>query len=273
MARNYSCDKNYPAPGQPDVHGERINRNALADSDPPAPAEPEPERSFVAILEFVKGPSDRSGSIEHLNILLDRMAESQPAALYSPGRYAFQIRVPGSDPPGALQNALQLHNASLTQLDFQGWRVVRSEIVDEIEFDRSLDSQEALGPSWPSESRGAYPRGYVPKIIHQATRELLTSRSAFQACNAILNYVVRVGGHVSSTPDAEEWVWPEDLSLGEGPPVFAAAPVESVVRIQLEEALPDLLHDAERLAELFRTATHFGGGGARRSRQLGARRD
>lgn len=258
MARNYSRDEDYPPPSEADVPRARINRLGLAGRTFPAPDEPDLPRNFVAILEFVKGSSAQPGSIEHLNILLDRMAEWQPAALYSPERYAFQMRVSGSDAPGALRHAQLLHQTSLTHLDFQGWRVVRSEIVDETEFDRSLDCQEALGPSWPSDSRGAYPRGYMPKIVHQATRELLVSRSALQACNAILDYVVRAGGQVSSTPDAEKWVWPEDLSLGEGPALFASAAADSAVRIQLEDALPDLLHDAERLIELLRS--RFGPG-------------
>lgn len=108
--------------------------------------------------------------------------------------------------------------------------------------------------------------GDAPQRAHAALRALVTSTTPDEAAAVLAAFVEGVGGRVVPFDDASaaaagaggDDVVPLDVSLGEGPPVAAAAPRGSVARAVLEELLPPLVEDAQRLLALRRAAARGG---------------
>jgi len=103
----------------------------------------------------------------------------------------------------------------------------------------------------------AAPTGKVPRApadpmesVLAATRALLWISAPSDASSVARDLVEALGGSVVPASQAGPEVLPVDVSVGEGPPLLAAAPPDSPGRGLLERHLPEFLRDAHRAIEL-----------------------
>jgi DNA-binding transcriptional MerR regulator len=99
----------------------------------------------------------------------------------------------------------------------------------------------------------------VLQAIHEATRALLYITSAQQATEILIAAVHKLGGSTQPASQAESWALPIDLSFGEDEPILPVAEPFSLARMQLEQALPQLVEDARRAVVLLRRAEDLDG--------------
>jgi DNA-binding transcriptional MerR regulator len=97
------------------------------------------------------------------------------------------------------------------------------------------------------------------QATHQATRALLYITSPQQATEILIAAVHKLGGSTQPASQAENWALPIDLSFGEGEPILPVAEPLSPARMQLEQALPQLVEDARRAVVLLRRAEDLDG--------------
>jgi DNA-binding transcriptional MerR regulator len=97
------------------------------------------------------------------------------------------------------------------------------------------------------------------QATHQATRALLYITSAQEATEILVAAVHKLGGSTQPASQTDTRALPIDLSFGEGEPILPAAEPFSLVRMQLEQALPGLVEDARRAVLLVRRAEDLHG--------------
>lgn len=107
---------------------------------------------------------------------------------------------------------------------------------------------------------GAAVGGDAPRRAHLALRDLIVATTPAEAAAVLGAFVRAVGGRIVPFEDGaagtdDRDVVALDLSMGSGPPVAAAAALGTVARMALEDLLPPLVEDAQRLLALRRAAS------------------
>jgi hypothetical protein len=92
------------------------------------------------------------------------------------------------------------------------------------------------------------------EIVLGAMRSIIRAQRVRDVVEVLTAVVRVIGGDVVAVGDATSDTLPLDLSLGEGDPMLPTAPTFSVVRLRLEQVLPDLVEDARAVAALLRAA-------------------
>ena len=88
------------------------------------------------------------------------------------------------------------------------------------------------------------------EVALAATRALLWITSPSDAAAVARDLVEALGGRVVPASETGPDVLPVDVSVGEGTPMLASAPLDSRARSLLDRHLPEFMRDAHRAIEL-----------------------
>lgn len=147
-------------------------------------AGPPVEEEWVVVLEA--DGSGRQLDLSTIESLLREVAEAQPISLYTPDRYALQIRVVAATPPAALELALDLWRDALRRLGNPVDKMVRAEVLTPEELQLEVESQRVSEDVRLSELdevlASSIPDGVGDELLRRALSDSLTGlpcREAF----------------------------------------------------------------------------------------------
>jgi hypothetical protein len=204
---------------------------------------------WVVLLEADRGGGDVLG-IEGLELLLEALADHSPHGLYSVDRYALQVVMVARSPADALAAATGEWRRATTELALPAWLLVRAEVKTpaELEAEHRAEADSLDGSA--SSSAGAPTSEEALRAAYDATRLLLSAESRADAAGIVTALAERLGATLVAAGTHHPDAMPLDLSLGEGELLRPAADPISMARLQLEEVLPIVLADANRVVTL-----------------------
>lgn len=203
---------------------------------------------WVVLLEAER-EDDAVLGIERLEQLLEALACHSPHALYSVDRYAIQLVMVAPSPAAALRAATGEWRRATSELHLPAWPVVRAEVKTPAE----LQAEHRAGADsldGPTSSAGAPTSEEALRASYEATRQLLSAGSRADAAAIVIALAERLGATLVPPGAHHADAMPVDLSLGEGGPLWPAADPISMARLQLEEVLPTVVADANRVVAL-----------------------
>ena len=228
-----------------------------------APAGSSRGPAWAVVLELAV--PDGRGTLDFATVeaLVEYLADWEPSALYDPHRYAIQVQLSAPDAESALVAAIQGHDKAALALGLSFLSLVRAEVLTTEEL-ASGQAGSGMGEMFAGSGSPAGPGDSKPSdALYQATRALLAVTSAEELRGVMANFVVEVGGRLAAGDvELDASTMPLDLSLGQGGPLFAVAQPLSAARRRLEESLPRLVEDAQRVRTIL---TRSGPGGPARS--------
>lgn len=168
-------------------------------------------------------------------------------------------------PPGSTgAGPFALREPAVTELSAAPTEQVQSDAGPGLHAARPERRPTATGLGLPPRVVEASEVGALPKPVggqpdeHQCVsgmlRGLLRVRTSEGAVELLQQTVLGLGGRLVLASENDTDALPLDVSLGEGPPMLAAAEPFSVARMQLERALPRLVEDARQTIDLLRRA-------------------
>ncbi len=194
---------------------------------------------WVVVVEIALPSQGRRFDLAALEALIDVLGDRQPSALYSDDRYALQLHLKARSATDAVDSGICAHEMAAARIGFGALPLLRTEVISRGEFERSC--QEQLDVSLAPTERDPIS---VPHEVYQATRAILGATAPGQLTDALIEFVVTVGGSVSlgSVPvDRAMVAVPIALT---GRPIFGAADPYTVAGFMIEDWLPRLVADA-----------------------------
>ncbi|MDQ6613222.1 MAG: hypothetical protein M3083_00255 [Actinomycetota bacterium] len=194
---------------------------------------------WVLVLEYLPRPADEAKGYGHLHAIMEELRTWHPAALFSPDRYALQLRVLADRPMEALRRGLDLHDRAVGTVGMPVPSLARIEVMTEGEF----ESQ------WNETGRGfapATPAGTVlTNEIYWSTRALLRAATPADLAEVLASFVIAVGGRIQhGSPQIPAGDIAIDISLEDGEGCHAIVDRVSVPGLIIEHSLPTLVADA-----------------------------
>jgi hypothetical protein len=204
------------------------------------------EDEYVVVLECqTRGPQ---GALDHgllhavVEELVEELREWHPAALFSPDRYALQLRVVAERPTEAFRRALELHDRAIHSIGISPPALARVEVLTGREFESQWED--------PGPGATTMTESVLSHEIYWATRALVGATTATELTDVLIGFVTSVGGQIQRHPaDYADSADPAgeqvslDFSLDEER-LYAVADRFSVTGLILEHSLPTLVADA-----------------------------
>jgi hypothetical protein len=187
-------------------------------------------------------------TVETVEGVLERLADHYPAALHAPDRCAVQFLVHANGPARALAAGVDLWGAAAVGAGFPPADLVRAEVKTPAELEAEYNESDGpLVSHIPADEAAT-------AIAYDATRRLLRCRTPRQVASVLSALVRQLGGVILPPDPGDPRILDLDISMGEGPPMVAAAEPYSVARLCLEEVLPGAVDDGRRAVRLLRAA-------------------
>lgn len=204
--------------------------------------------AWAVVLELAVPGGKGTIDFATVEALVEYLADWEPSALYDPHRYAIQVQLSAPDAESALVAAIQGHAKAAAALGISSLSLVRAEVLTAEEL-ATGQAGSGMGEIFATSGSPVGPGGPKPcDALYQATRALLTVTSAEELRGVMADFVVELGGRLAAgAADLDPSTIPLDLSLGQGGRLFAVAQPLSAARRHLEETLPPLLEDAQRV--------------------------
>jgi hypothetical protein len=203
--------------------------------------------AWVIVLELACKPGT-SLTVEIVEGVLERLADHHPAALHAPDRCAVQFLMHADSPARALAAGVELWGPVALAAGFPAADLVRAEVKTPAELEAEYDESDGpLVSHIPADEAAT-------AIAYDATRRLLRCRTPREVASVLSALVRHLGGAILPPDPGDPRTLDLDISLGEGPPMVAAAEPCSMARLCLEEVLPGAVDDARRAVRLLRAA-------------------
>ena len=203
-------------------------------------------RCWVVLLEVQAHVELERETVE---AVLAELADHYPSVLWASERCAVQFLVEDADgPAAALTEGVAVLRRALHAVGFPADDIVRAEVKTPAELVAEFDAEEmAADVHVPADQR-------AQAAAYEATRKLVRSRSRREAVSVLLSLVRQLGGTPVRPREGDPRILDYDLSLGVGEPMVVAADPYSIDRLCLEEVLPAVVEDAERVARLVQSS-------------------
>ncbi len=198
-----------------------------------------PLERWVVILEAAAVPAFQFHQVKQLVSRLDKWRSS---GLYSLERYAVQLHMPSSRHDEALALAVEAHDQAIADLGLGTPTLLRAEVM-------TLDELKVgCGQTAAETQEGRTYDAMIPTALYDATRALLRASTRAQIDEVLTGFVITVGGtvnigelrYIPGQVSVDLGLWPRDH-------MYATADSASVAGLMIEQSLPSLVHDAERM--------------------------
>jgi hypothetical protein len=205
-----------------------------------------PPQEWVVIVEATADPAFEFHHVKQLVTRLDRWHSS---GLYSLERYAVQVQVSSPTHHEALSLALAAHDEAIEALGFAPPTLLRSEVLTLGELKHSVGQTAAEAPV------GRVFDALIPTALYEATRALFRANSRAGIDQVLTRFVIAAGGTVN-IGELQYFAGQVsvDLALAPGDRMFATADAASMAGLTVEQSLPALIHDAERMLAMLQLA-------------------
>lgn len=198
----------------------------------------EADDPWVVILEACAEPPLQFQQVKQL---VSQLHQWNPSGLYSLERHAVQLQIPTERHDDALALAIASHDRALRDLGVQVCNLLRAEVMTLGEL------QLGTGQTLAEVQERRYD-AMIPTALYEATRGLLRASDRAQIDEVLTGFVIAVGGTVNI---GELKYFPGevsvDLGLSPSDRMYATADAASVAGLMIEQSLPLLIHDAERM--------------------------
>ncbi|MDQ6615439.1 MAG: hypothetical protein M3083_12020 [Actinomycetota bacterium] len=191
------------------------------------------------ILEGTARPAFQFPQVKEL---VRRLEPWRATGLFSLERYAVQLHSHATEHCDALSLALAAHDQAIRAMEVRTPKLLRAEVLTLAEL--KLGCAQTMAESQPGRSFDAL----IPTQVYEATRSLLRANTRAQIDEVLTAFVITAGGTVnlgelSYTPGQIS----VDLGLSPADRVYATADAASMAGLMIEQSLPTLIHDAERM--------------------------
>jgi hypothetical protein len=198
-----------------------------------------PPEDWVVIVEASAQPAYQFPEVREL---VARLAGRRATALYSLERYAVQLRVTAPTHHEALTIAVAAHHEAITAMGVAAPTLLRVEVMTLGEM--KLGHAESSTGTAPARVYEAL----VPTAVYDATRALFQATTRAGIDRVLTGFVLAAGGSVNI---GELSYFPGqvsvDLGLSPDDRVYATADADSVSGLIIEQSLPTLVVDAQRM--------------------------